>query len=262
MSPEEQELLLSSLDSFVDQNLITQVMETVRGGKEATVFRCRAGSSSSRNGGGGGGGAKFYAAKVYRAAERRSFRNDQAYQDGRVIGSGRVRRAVANRSEFGREVQQHLWIAAEYETQRLLFDAGVSVPRPVACNGGAILMEWIGDDGAGAPQLRHAELSPHQAAAALRAILAEIERMLDFHRIHGDLSPFNILYWDGRPRIIDLPQAVDARMNANSYALLCRDVENVCRFFARQNVATPDPWRTATRLWDRYIHGELGRRSI
>jgi RIO kinase 1 len=86
--------------------------------------------------------------------------------------------------------------------------------------------------------------------------------MLDFHRIHGDLSPFNILYWDGRPRIIDLPQAVDARMNANSYRLLCRDVENVCRFFAKAGVATPDPWRTATRLWDRYIHGELGARSI
>ncbi|MDB5320283.1 MAG: serine protein kinase [Phycisphaerales bacterium] len=255
MSPEEQELLLSSLDGFLDQNVIGEVMEVVRGGKEATVFRCRAGSSSRK-------GPGFYAAKVYRAAERRSFRNDQAYQDGRVIGSARVRRAVANRSEFGREVQQHLWIAAEYATQRLLFDAGVSVPRPVACNGSAILMEWIGDEAGGAPQLRHAALPPAAAAAALRAVLAEVERMLDFHRIHGDLSPFNILYWDARPRIIDLPQAVDARMNANSYALLCRDVENVCRFFAKQGVATPDPWQTATRLWDRYVHGELGARSI
>ena len=255
MSPEEQELLLSSLDSFLDQNVIAEVMEIVRGGKEATVFRCRAGSSS-RN------GQKFYAAKVYRAAERRSFRNDAAYQDGRVITNGRVRRAVANRSEFGCKVQQHLCIAAEYETQRLLYDAGVSVPRPVACNGSAILMEWIGDDAASAPQLRHAQLQSSQVASAMRAILAEVERMLDFHRIHGDLSPFNILYWAGRHRIIDLPQAVDARMNANSYSLLCRDVENVCRFFAKAGIATPDPWRTATRLWDRYIHGELGRRSI
>jgi RIO kinase 1 len=254
MSPEEQELLLSSLDSFLDQNLISEVMEIVRGGKEATVFRCRAGSS--RN------GHKSYAAKVYRAAERRSFRNDGAYQDGRVITSGRVRRALASRSEFGCKVQQHLWIAAEYETQRLLFDAGVCVPRPIACNGSAILMEWIGNEAGAAPQLRHVQLSLAQAAAAQRAILAEIERMLDFHRIHGDLSPFNILYWQEQPRIIDLPQAVDARMNANSYPLLCRDLENVCRFFAKAGIATPDPWRTATRLWDRYIHGELGARSI
>jgi RIO kinase 1 len=253
MSPDEQETLLSSLDSFLDQNVIAQVMEVVRGGKEATVFRCRAGS---RN------GPRFYAAKVYRAAERRSFRNDDGYRNGRVIGNARIRRAVNNRSEFGREVEQHLWIAAEYETQQLLFDAGVAVPRPVACNGNAILMEWIGDEASGAPQLRHAELSTAAAGAALRVILAEIELMLDFHRIHADLSPFNILYWDARPRIIDFPQAVDARMNRNAYALLCRDVENVCRFFAKREVATPDPWRTATRLWDRYVHGELGARSI
>ena len=262
MSPEEQELLLSSLDSFLDQNLITEVMETVRGGKEATVFRCRAGSSSLSRNGGGASGAKFYAAKVYRAAERRSFRNDGAYRDGRVITNGRVRRAVASRSEFGCKVQQHLWIAAEYETQRLLFDAGVCVPRPVACNGSAILMEWIGDDSHSAPHLRHATLSEQQAIGALRSLLCDVERMLDYHRIHSDLSPFNILYWQGRARIIDFPQAVDARMNRNAYSLLCRDVENLCGFFKRQNIATPDPWRWATRQWDRYRTGELGARSI
>jgi len=253
MSPEEQEQMLSALDGFLDRNVISEVMEVVRGGKEATVFRCR----NAR-----GGGPAYYAAKVYRPAERRSFRNDSAYQNGRVITSGRVRRAVAGRSEFGREVQQHLWVAAEYETQRLLYGAGVCVPEPIARDGGAILMEWIGDAAASAPQLRHARLSPAQAAAALRALLADVERMLDFHRVHGDLSPFNVLYWDGRPRVIDFPQAVDARMNRNAYSLLCRDLENVCRFFAKRGVATPDPWRLATRLWDRYVRGELGARSI
>jgi RIO kinase 1 len=253
MSPEEQELLLSSLDSFLDQNLITEVLETVRGGKEATVYRCRAAHSN---------GPLFYAAKIYRPAERRSFRSKGAYENGRVITSGRVRRAVASGSDFGRQVEQHLWIAAEYATQKLLYDAGVSVPRPVACNGCAILMEWIGDAEHPAPHLRHAELSPQDATAALRLLLADIETMLDFHRIHGDLSPFNILYWASRPRIIDFPQAVDARMNRNSYALLCRDLENVCNFFKKRGVQTPDPWRLATRLWDRYRSGELGARSI
>ncbi len=253
MSPEEQELLLSSLDSFLDQNLITEVLETVRGGKEATVYRCRAAHSN---------GAPFYAAKIYRPTERRSFRSKGAYESGRVITSGRIRRAVANGSEFGRKVEQHLWVAAEYETQKLLYGAGVSVPRPIACNGGAILMEWIGDETQPAPHLRHAKLSEQQAIAALRSLLCDVERMLDYHRIHGDLSPFNILYWQSRPRIIDFPQAVDARMNRNAYSLLCRDVENVCAFFKKQNISTPDPWRWATRQWDRYRLGELGGRSI
>ena len=119
MSPEEQELLLSHLDSFLDRNVISEVMEIVRGGKEATVFRCRSAHSN---------GPKYYAAKVYRPAARRSFRNAAAYQNGRVITNGRIRRAVVNGSEFGREVEQYLWIAAEYETQQLLYNAGVSVP--------------------------------------------------------------------------------------------------------------------------------------
>jgi RIO kinase 1 len=253
MSPEEQELLLSSLDSFLDQNLICEVMEVVRGGKEATVFRCRAGSTK---------GPVFYAAKIYRPAQRRSFRSAGSYENGRVITSGRVRRAVANGSEFGRQTEQHLWVAAEYATQNLLHDAGVSVPRPISISGSAILMEWIGDHQHSAPQLRHAELSAQQAASALHSLLTDIERMLDFHRIHADLSPFNILYWAGQPRIIDFPQAVDARMNRNAYPLLCRDIENVCGFFKKRGVQTPDPWRFATRLWDRYLSGGLGARSI
>jgi RIO kinase 1 len=252
MSPEEQELLLSSLDGFLDENVISEVLETVRGGKEATVFRCRAG----RNG--RAGGPAFYAAKVYRPSDRRAFRNDAVYRDGRVILNPRTRRAVANRSDFGREVAQHMWTAAEYETQQILHRGGVSVPRPIARSGPAILMEWIGDGSGPAPQLRHASLTREQGAAALRSLLADVEAMLDKHRIHGDLSPFNILYWAGRPRVIDFPQAVDARMNGNSYALLCRDVENVCRFFAKSDVPTPDPWKWATRLWDRYVNGRIG----
>lgn len=249
MSPDEQDSLLSSLDDFLDRNVISEVLECVRGGKEATVYRCRSGARQ---------GPPFFAAKVYRPSERRSFRNDAAYRDGRVILSPRARRAVRGKTEFGREVMQYLWVAAEFETQERLYASGVSVPRPVVCNGGAILMEWIGDAAAAAPQLRHADLSAAQADGAFRLLMRDVETMLDRHRIHGDLSPFNVLYWQGRPRVIDFPQSVDARMNANAYAMLCRDVENVCRFFAKRGVDTGDPWKRAGRLWDRYVRGELG----
>jgi RIO kinase 1 len=248
MSPQEQELLLSSLESFLDENVITEILECVRGGKEATVFKCRAGPSL-------GGG--FVAAKIYRPDSRRSFRNNAQYQHGRVILNKRVARALAAKTDFGRECAQYLWIAAEYETQQLLYEAGAQVPRPIAFRDSCILMQWIGDDSP-APQLRHAELSASEARVAREHILCDIERMLDRHRIHGDLSPFNILWWAGRPWVIDFPQAVDARMNGNSYALLCRDAENVFRFFARHGM-DGDPWKFATRLWDRYVLGELGK---
>jgi hypothetical protein len=59
MSPEEHDLLQKSLASYLDQNLISEILEVVRGGKEATVLRCRAGSSHNGN---GAAPAAFYAA--------------------------------------------------------------------------------------------------------------------------------------------------------------------------------------------------------
>src|SRR2546426_5287916 len=90
MTRDEQELLLSMLDSFLDSGLICEVMEFVKGGKEATVFRCRAGSA--------GRGARFLAAKVYRPTKYRRFRDDADYQSGRVILDARARRAAKKRS--------------------------------------------------------------------------------------------------------------------------------------------------------------------
>src|SRR6184192_2944990 len=109
MTRDEQLLLLSLLDSFLDEGLISEVLEVVKGGKEATVFRCRAGEST---------GQRYFAAKVYRPRKYRSFRDDAAYQNGRVILSSRARRAVKNRSDFGHQVHQKLWVAAEFDTQQ------------------------------------------------------------------------------------------------------------------------------------------------
>jgi RIO kinase 1 len=249
MTRDEQPILYAMLDSFLDSGVINEVMEFVKGGKEATVFRCRAGGDPSHE--------KFYAAKVYRPRKYRRFRNDAPYQNGRVILSARARRAVAKRTDFGHEVHQGLWVAAEYETQQMLYAAGCDVPRPVACNGDVILMEWIGDADGPAPQLKDVKLQPpHEPRALLERLLRNIELLLAHNRIHGDLSAFNVLYWNGWVKLIDFPQSVDPRMNGESYMLLYRDVENVCRYFAKYGVEA-NANRIAGRLWERFVRGEL-----
>ena len=90
----------------------------------------------------------------------------------------------------------------------------------------------------------------------LRRLLGNIETLLAHNRIHGDLSPFNVLVWEGRPVLIDFPQAVDPRMNGNSYALLHRDVENLCRFFNKFGVEL-NAGQVAGRMWGRFVRGEL-----
>jgi RIO kinase 1 len=247
MTRDEQAVLLGLLESFLDDSVITQVLEVVQGGKEATVFRCVASAST---------GEQFLAAKVYRPMERRNFRNDSVYQQGRVILNARSRRAYEKGTDFGRKVQYGRWVGSEFATQQALFDHGADVPKPVACNGSAILMEWIGDAHVAAMQLRHARLNSRQADELFQTLIANIELMLRCNVIHGDLSPFNILYHDGRIKLIDFPQAVDPRMNPNSYALLSRDVGNVCDYFARYGVRA-DPGRIAGRLWSRFLRSEL-----
>jgi RIO kinase 1 len=247
MTPLEQEILLGLLDSFLDESLILEVLEVVQGGKEATVFRCAAAPLT---------GQRYFAAKVYRPMERRNFRNDTVYQSGRVILSSRGRRAYAKGTDFGREVQYGLWVMAEYETQQMLYDAGADVPRPWKCNGSAILMDWIGDDERAAVQLRHAKPSREEAHGLHHTLLANIELMLRNNVVHGDLSPFNVLYHGGRVWMIDFPQSVDPRSNRHAYELLTRDVEHVCQFFAKFGVQS-DPYRIASRLWNRFLNAEL-----
>src|SRR5205807_2081116 len=157
------------LDSFLEDNQILEVLEMVQGGKEATVFRCRAAPST---------GAEFFAAKVYRPMERRTFRNDSIYQGGRVILNQRTRRAYENRSDFGKKVQYGRWVHAEYQTQRMLHEAGADVPEPIACNGSAILMEWIGDNESPAAQLRRCRFGRDGARYLFDRVMANIELML------------------------------------------------------------------------------------
>lgn len=79
-----------------------------------------------------------------------------------------------------------------------------------------------------------------------------IELMLAHDRIHGDLSAYNVLYWDGHARIIDLPQAVDPFVNAEAFDLLRRDVERVCQYFDRYGVNSNPPHLTRD-LWERHV---------
>src|SRR5690348_2819317 len=107
----EQDPVQAALDSFFTQGLISEILYTVKSGKEATVYCCKANPST---------GSKLLAAKVYRPRNNRGFKNDAIYQEGRVILKGQVRRAVENKSRFGREVQFAMWVNYEFEALKAL----------------------------------------------------------------------------------------------------------------------------------------------
>ncbi|HEY7122936.1 MAG TPA: RIO1 family regulatory kinase/ATPase [Ktedonobacterales bacterium] len=247
--------ILSSLGHFYEENLITDVLHTVKSGKEATVYCCAANPAT---------GQEYLAAKVYRPRMFRSLSNDAIYREGReerdetgrVISSARQQAGAIKKTSRYRRDRMAAWIEYEFQTQLLLHEAGADVPKPFAQIGNAVLMEYIGEEGAAAPLLREVTLAREEAQPLFERLMRNIECWLAHNRIHGDLSEYNILYWQGNVTIIDFAQAVDPHFNDRMFPLLARDIERVCRYFARYGVRA-NANAHASELWSRYITGGL-----
>lgn len=237
----------AEFDGFFQEGLITEVLYTVKSGKEATVYCCKAGHKT---------GVDLLAAKLYRLHNNRNFKNDAVYREGRPILNQRDKRAFAKKSEWGRQVQAGTWLHHEYEVLNALRKAGADVPKTYGSSGNAILLDFLGDYQAAAPILQNVELGEQEARPLFEVALGNIELWLKHNQIHADLSPYNIIYWEGRLTFIDFPQAIDPRFNLNAPALLERDIANLCRYWKRYGVEANAS--TITRdLWTRFRNSQL-----
>jgi RIO kinase 1 len=86
--------------------------------------------------------------------------------------------------------------------------------------------------------------------------MRNVELFLANNLVHADLSAYNVLVWGDEIRIIDFPQAVDARTNRNARDLLFRDLENVCRHFSRYGIRA-ESGAIAGRLWNDFLFARL-----
>jgi RIO kinase 1 len=231
---------------FADEWIVGEPI-VVKSGKEATVYRCQAHPRT---------GYDWLAAKIYRPRQSRSFKRDSIYQQGRTTLSSRVDRAIGNRTRFGQETQFQQWIGMEYGTLCLLHGAGADVPRPLASAGSAMLMEYLGDSDGPAPHLHSITFDPGEARYHFERLLRNITLWLYHDRIHGDLSGYNVLYWNDRATVIDFPQAIDPQANPAAFELLERDLTNIHSVFADYGVVA-DPTRIAQSLWARYLRDTL-----
>ncbi len=244
--------LLGSLRPFYEDSLITDILSLAQGGKEASVYCCRAHPATGR---------ELLAAKVYRPRQFRSLRNDKLYREGRqILTEGgrpvsardqRVIRAIGKKTDFGVQVEHTSWLMHEYVALRDLRTAGADVPAPLAAHDNALIMDYLGDAARSAPTLHSTRLSDDDAPGLLRRILHNVELMLARQMVHGDLSAYNILYWEGAITLIDFPQAVNSLGNPYARELLERDVTRVCEYFYRYGLSA-NPARISAALWRRY----------
>jgi RIO kinase 1 len=211
-------------------------------GKEADVFlirRCVPGTDRSC----------LLAAKRYADATHRQFHRDAGYLEGRRVRESRVNRAMASRSEFGRQAIAGQWAQAEFNALGQLYRARVPVPYPVQIVGTEVLLEFIGDaDGTGAPRLAETHPEPDELADLWDQLVVALAALAGAGFAHGDLSPYNLLVHQGRLVIIDLPQVVDVVSHPNGRGFLDRDAWNVATWFAKAGLPDADPAVLADRL--------------
>lgn len=232
------------LQPLVEEGVIDAVLRQLMSGKEAMVFVVRCGTD-------------VRCAKVYKEAEKRSFRQAVDYTENRKTRNSRAARAMAKGTRFGREAQESAWQSAEVSALYRLAAAGVRVPHPYTFHAGVLLMELVVDEaGNAAPRMNDVELDAEEAIALHDVLIREVVRMLCAGIVHGDLSEFNILLGADGPVIIDLPQAVDAAGNNHAQRMLVRDVDNLRRFFGKSahSLLATDYGK---EIWARYASGTL-----
>lgn len=167
-----------------------------------------------------------------------AFVHDVQYREGRQFRKSRDRRAVERMSTYGKRLLQDRWMGHEHEVMTRLWHAGLTVPYPLAYDGNAFDLEYVGDDDRAAPQLQAARLDRGQLDDAFEQLVDGLSVMVGEGFAHGDLSAYNLLWWDETLWFIDFPQSVDIAANPQGIEFLHRDVLNVCSWFASRGLDT------------------------
>jgi RIO kinase 1 len=250
--------LMDTLAGFFEQKWISDVLSKVKVGKEANVYLCRSGEAVQ---------APLVVVKIYRPRMFRNLKNDNLYREGRstlnedgnIIRDLGMLKAQHKRSLYGEEIRLQSWLAYEFLSLKKLHAAGADVPRAYEMGASAVLMEYLGDEQGAAPTLNTVPLERAEAQALYERLLENIAIMLRNGIVHGDLSAYNVLYWEGRGVLIDFPQVVSPDGNRNAWGIFKRDVSRLCEYFQRQGVRC-DPAKVASDLWHKHgyhLHPEV-----
>lgn len=202
---------LLAISKLVTQGQFESIDFPISTGKEGGVFR-----ATAANG--------FRAVKVYRISNS-IFRRLPAH----VLDELRREVRLSNRARV-----IYAWTRREHTVLRRLADAQVRCPTPAGYFRNVLVMEFIGTSEGAAPRLHDAVVD--DPAGVFDALLAEIRCMVERAKlVHGDLSPYNVLLFEGRPVLIDVAQSIPSD-HPQAGELLRRDLRNFARFFARLGV--------------------------
>lgn len=165
-------------EAIATSGLATEVVRPLSGGKEAEVYLC------------------LYKGTPIAIKAYRLFRTSHR-------GGGLIKAEALS------------WRAAhEFDLLLMAFRGGAPVPAPARRVEQMFSMRYLGDDEP-APRLKDVELDNPEVF--IRHIISGVEGLAAAGVVHGDLSPFNILVFQGCPWFIDLSEGIRVdRMGFNA----------------------------------------------
>ncbi|XP_012471137.1 uncharacterized protein LOC105788684 [Gossypium raimondii] len=129
------------------------------------------------------------------------------------------------------------WAEKEMRNLMRLKAAGIRCPTPLLLRLHVLVMEFIGKAGWAAPRLKDAALSLDKLRECYVEMIVAMRTLYQKCKlVHGDLSEYNILYYEGHLYIIDVSQAVDLD-HPHALDFLREDCIHVSDFFRKHGVA-------------------------
>ena len=126
------------------------------------------------------------------------------------------------------------WCQKEFKNLDIARKAGCRVPEPHFHLNNILIMDFIGDEH-GAPLLKDVELESPDDVHWL--VAKDMKNLYAAGLVHGDLSEFNLLWWDEKPWMIDMGQGVPLN-HPRAREFLERDCNNIAKYFAKLGVKT------------------------
>ncbi len=197
----------STVEAILSSGLATEVVGLISAGKEADVYLARYNGAPLA--------VKVY--RLYRTSHR---------------GGGPIKA-----DSMG-------WRAAhEFEMTRQAWKGGARVPAPARRVENMFSMRYLGDEDGPAPRLQDVRLD--DPTPFLEKVLETVESLARAGVVHSDLSPFNLLVFQGEPWLIDLAGAIRVDRTGTSpwvrlqeaHEALVRGGAALARYFRRYGCA-------------------------
>ena len=123
------------------------------------------------------------------------------------------------------------WTRFEYNLLSKAYNLGINTPEPIRCYENIIVMQFLGrDENPAELAIKDSDFNIERWYVLLTNFIVSMAKN---GIIHGDLSPYNILNYNGEPFIIDFSQAL--KLSSLTINFLVRDITNVNNWFLSLN---------------------------